>query len=142
MRIPNSTHLAQPWRIHDLVPDFTLEDVWALPISGDAGDFDRFIGLMVSGDETLLAQAGLPARLLWELRDRLGAWFDLGRIKVAVPGPGLPIPGTASARWGSGCPVISAAPPTTCASRASRCDPCSGRPTSSPPSSPTAPCTA
>jgi hypothetical protein len=31
VRLPDSTHAARPWRIHELTPDFRLEDVWALP---------------------------------------------------------------------------------------------------------------
>ena len=31
MRLPNSAHTSQPWRIHELAADFQLEDVWALP---------------------------------------------------------------------------------------------------------------
>jgi hypothetical protein len=37
----------------------------------------------------------LPARTLWRIRDRLGAWFDLGRISKPEDGSGaLPIPGS------------------------------------------------
>ena len=39
MRIPNSAHESRPWRIREIVPDFELEDVWALPAYGGAGDF-------------------------------------------------------------------------------------------------------
>lgn len=41
--------------------------------------------------------APLPARVLWHVRDRLGAWFGLGRIAAPVEGDGgraLAIPGT------------------------------------------------
>ena len=34
MKLPNAEHECRPWRIHELVPDFTLEDVWALPDAG------------------------------------------------------------------------------------------------------------
>ena len=27
MRLPNSAHTSRPWRIHELTPDFRLEDV-------------------------------------------------------------------------------------------------------------------
>ena len=38
MRIPNERHLALDLRIHEIVPDFTLEDVWLLPgIEGHGG---------------------------------------------------------------------------------------------------------
>lgn len=96
MRVPNQTQVSQPWRIHEVVPDFTLEDVWVLPgISGDATDFTRALELMTTSDPA--HSAGLPARFLWRARDLLGRWFDLGGISAARDSaePGLPIPGTA-----------------------------------------------
>ena len=38
MRLPRSAHTARPWRIHELAPDFRVEDVWALPARGGSGD--------------------------------------------------------------------------------------------------------
>lgn len=97
-RQPNSTHESQPWRIHEIVPDFTLEDVWALPAQGGEDGFSSLLALIASVDP---AHADSPAtRFLWLARDRLGAWFDLGRIRVPAgggtdaPAGGLPIPGT------------------------------------------------
>jgi hypothetical protein len=93
MRLPNSAHESVDWRIREIVPDFVLEDVWALPAQGGIEDFDDLIELGASAD---LANAdSLPTRALWRLRDRLGAWFDLGRISAPdeVVGEGkLPIP--------------------------------------------------
>jgi hypothetical protein len=34
MRLPNTAHTSQPWRIHELTRDFRLEDVWDLPGTG------------------------------------------------------------------------------------------------------------
>jgi hypothetical protein len=95
-RIPNSEHESRPWRIREIVPDFTLEDVWALPVEGSAADFPKLIEMLGSLDP---AQADSSAtRFLWQLRDRLGAWFGLGRITVPAGDDGaarkLPIPGT------------------------------------------------
>jgi Protein of unknown function (DUF2867) len=94
MRLPNSEHESRPWRIREIASDFTLEDVWALPAHGGAEDFQALLELLVSSD---MAEAeSLPTRVLWRLRDRLGSWFDLGRIsapvdsnaegKLAIPG--------------------------------------------------------
>ena len=93
MRLPKSAHESGPWRIHEIVPDFTLEDVWALPVHGGPDDFPKLLELGTSLDP---ANAdSLPARALWRIRDRLGAWFDLGRISEPDDGEqGLPIPGT------------------------------------------------
>jgi hypothetical protein len=99
MRLPNAVHESRPWRIHDIVPDFILEDVWALPVHGGAEDFQRVLQLAVSGDLTNFSTS-LPARLLWRLRDLLGSWFGLGEISAPITsdrdgGAGkLPIPGT------------------------------------------------
>lgn len=93
MRIPNAEHESRPWLIREIVPDFKLEDVWALPAEGRAEDFDKALELIASGDP---ATAGSPAsRFLWVLRDRLGKWFNLGRItEPAGRQDGeLPIPG-------------------------------------------------
>jgi hypothetical protein len=97
-RIPSSEHERRPWRIREVVPDFRLEDVWALPVEGGAEDFAKLLAMAGSLDPAH-ADSG-AARFLWELRDRLGAWFGLGRIVVpagggsGAPGDGLPIPGT------------------------------------------------
>src|SRR6476659_7637167 len=98
MRLPNAAHESRPWRIREIAPDFTLEDVWALPVHGGAEDFQTLLELMVASDP---ANAGsLPTRVLWGVRDRLGSWFDLGRISAPIgSGQGdatgkLPIPGT------------------------------------------------
>jgi hypothetical protein len=97
MRLPNAAHESRPWRIRAIVPDFILEDVWALPAQGGAADFPMLLELMADSDP---ANAdSLPTRFLWRLRDRLGSWFDLGGISAPVEdggdgAGGLPIPGT------------------------------------------------
>ncbi len=98
MRLPNAAHESRPWRIREIAPDFTLEDVWALPVHGGAEDFQTLLEVGVSLD---MAKAGsLPARVLWRLRDRLGSWFGLGRISASInrgrddAAGKLPIPGT------------------------------------------------
>jgi Protein of unknown function (DUF2867) len=97
MRIPNVAHESLPWRIHDIVPDFRLEDVWALPVHGGAEDFQALLEMTASANPAEMES--LPTRVLWDLRDRLGSWFGLGRISAAIDsGPGgaadnLAIPG-------------------------------------------------
>ena len=96
-RIPNSVHEAEPWRIHRILPDFTLEDVWALPATGGPDDFPDLLEMVASLDPAH-AESG-PARALWQLRDRLGSWFDLDPISTADgeasdPAAALAIPGT------------------------------------------------
>ncbi len=98
-RIPDSEHEAQPWRIHEIVPDFTLEDVWALPVEGGADEFPAFLEMAGALDPT--EADSRATRALWQLRDLLGRWFGLGEIHVedgagAARGEELPIPGTAA----------------------------------------------
>jgi Protein of unknown function (DUF2867) len=95
MRLPNAVHESGSWRIREIVPDFILEDVWALPAQGGAEDFSELLELMASSDPA--TADSLPARFLWSLRDRLGRWLDLGRISAPVDREAearLPIPGT------------------------------------------------
>ena len=98
MRLPNSAHESHPWRIHEIAPDFTLEDVWALPAHGGAEDFQVLLDRTVSSDPA--NAKSLPTRVLWRVRDRLGIWFGLGRISAPIDGGRdhaagkLPIPGT------------------------------------------------
>jgi hypothetical protein len=73
MSLPPEAHTSKPWRIHELTPDFRLEDVWALPTPGGPDDFPKLIEGMRSGDP---AQGGSPAaRALWAIRWKLGEWF-------------------------------------------------------------------
>jgi hypothetical protein len=98
MRLPNSAHETRPWRIREIAPDFTLEDVWALPVYGGAQDFQTLLEVMTSGN--LADSESLPTRVLWRVRDRLGSWFGLGRISAPIDSGRddakgkLPIPGT------------------------------------------------
>src|SRR3954451_428422 len=77
MRLPDSAHYSHHWRIHELVPDFRLEDVWALPTPGGPGDFPRLVQGFAETDE---AQSGSRAvRALFAIRWKLGellGWDD------------------------------------------------------------------
>jgi hypothetical protein len=96
MRLPNSAHESGPWRVREIVPDFTLEDVWALPVHGGADDFPALLEQVAASDPA--HAESLPTRLLWQMRDRLGSWLDLGRIAAPTDSGSaagkLPIPGT------------------------------------------------
>lgn len=95
MKLLKAEHECRPMRIHDLVPDFPLEDVWALPMRGGPDEFQDLLDLAGSFDPAQ-AESG-PTRFLWNLRDRLGAWFGLGEISAPVDEDGagdLAIPGT------------------------------------------------
>jgi hypothetical protein len=100
MRLPNAAHETRPWRIREIAPDFTLEDVWAFPAHGGAEDFQTLLEVMTSGLSDPANWESLPTRVLWRVRDRPGSWFGLGRISAPIDSGGddaadkLPIPGT------------------------------------------------
>jgi hypothetical protein len=76
-RLPETAHTAQPWRIHELAPDFALEDVWALPTPGGPDDFPRLVELVSAGDPAQGSSRVVAA--LFALRWKLGAllgWDD------------------------------------------------------------------
>ncbi|MBA3622819.1 MAG: DUF2867 domain-containing protein [Euzebyales bacterium] len=78
MRLPSTAHLSRPWRIHELTPDFKLEDVWALPTPGGPGELARLVSQFVSGDD-FPQGAPLVVRALWEARMKIGGllgWDD------------------------------------------------------------------
>lgn len=75
MSLPHAAHITHPWRIHEIVPDFRLEDVWALPTPGRADEFPILVEGFASADPTqTLSHA---ARALWSLRWKLGGLFGL-----------------------------------------------------------------
>jgi Protein of unknown function (DUF2867) len=97
VRVPNAVHETHAWRIREIVPDFTLEDVWALPVHGEADEFESLLDVMSSLD--FPSASSLPTRVLWRTRDCLGHWFALGRVSSATDRPEetigqRPIPGT------------------------------------------------
>src|SRR3984957_3623670 len=74
-RLPNAAHSSQPWRIHAIVPDFRLEDVWKLPTPGRAEEFPLLVEGLVSGDPQ--QSSSRAARALWSLRWKLGDLLGL-----------------------------------------------------------------
>ena len=73
-RLPNNAHSSRPWRIHEIVPDFRLEDVWALPTPGGPDDFHLLVEGLAGGDPAAQSSSRV-ARMLWAIRWKLGALF-------------------------------------------------------------------
>jgi hypothetical protein len=75
-RLPDSAHSAYPWAIHQVAPDFELEDVWALPVTAGPDDFPKVVDRFCRLDE----RSSPPVvRALWAIRWKLGAllgWDD------------------------------------------------------------------
>jgi Protein of unknown function (DUF2867) len=79
VRLPDSAHTSRPWRIHQLTPDFGLEDVWALPTPGGAEDFPRLVELFAS-----FRPGSTPVRALFAIRWKLGALLGLDRPETGL----------------------------------------------------------
>lgn len=77
MRLPNTAHTSHPWRIHELTPDFRVEDVWALRTPGGPDDFRRLVEVVVTGDPE--RSEPRAARTLWAIRWKLGELFGWDR---------------------------------------------------------------
>ena len=77
MRLPDGAHAAQPWRIHEIAPDFRLEDVWQVPGTGGPEDFPRLVQRMASSDPSQNPSSAI--RALFEIRWRIGKVFGWDR---------------------------------------------------------------
>lgn len=76
-RLPVAAHTGQPWRIHEIAPDFTVEDVWTLPTPGGPHELPRLLrAVRAELDEPTLPAA---ARALVAARQRLGTLLRLDR---------------------------------------------------------------
>jgi hypothetical protein len=71
MRLPQTAHTSRPWRIHELTPDFQVEDVWALPTPGGPDELPRLVSQMGS---SRFPPEGAPriVHALWEARWKIG----------------------------------------------------------------------
>lgn len=74
MRLPKTAHTSRPWRIHDITPDFHVEDVWALPTPGGPGQLPALVEQFFASD--FPDGAPLIVRGLWEARWKIGALFN------------------------------------------------------------------
>jgi len=53
MKLPDAAHASRPWRIHQLAPDFDLEDVWQLPWRGGPHDFGGKEFIIATRDDSM-----------------------------------------------------------------------------------------
>jgi hypothetical protein len=85
MRLSNIAHESHDWRIHELAPDFKLEDAWALPAQGSVGDFATLLEVMASIDPA--AGASRATRALFGVRYRVGEWLGWDDVPqpLAIP---------------------------------------------------------
>jgi hypothetical protein len=81
-RLPDSAHTGRPWRIHELTPDFHLEDVWALPTPGGPDDFPRLVRSIAAGDPA--RGSSRLTRLLWAIRWQTGRLLGWDRPEAGL----------------------------------------------------------
>lgn len=85
MRLPDAEHTTRPWRIHEIAPDFRVEDVWAYRTPGAGpGDFPVML-------DALRAAGGLHenppvVKLLFAVRWKLGALFGWDQPEHGLAG--------------------------------------------------------
>jgi hypothetical protein len=81
MRLSDTAHTSRPWRIHELAPDFRLEDVWALPTPGGPDDFPALVRLFATFDPK---ESSVVVRVLFAIRWKLGELLHLDRPEAGV----------------------------------------------------------
>ncbi|GAA0939974.1 DUF2867 domain-containing protein [Nonomuraea longicatena] len=86
MKLPKTAHTAHAWRIHELTPDFRVQDVWSFRTPGAGpGDFPAMLTAMRATGG--LRDQSRPVRLLFALRWRIGAllgWDDPARAAASL----------------------------------------------------------
>ena len=77
MKLPDTAHTSRPWRIHDIAPDFRLEDVWGVPAPGEPDEFPRAVEAILSSDPSQSRSRAVRTlfALRWKLGELLG-WDD------------------------------------------------------------------
>ena len=89
MSLPETKHTSRPWRIHEIAPDFRLEDVWALDTPGGPAELPRLAKTFASTDLRRLPRG---ARLLFDIRLKVGellGWDRPGAGAGSGAGPTL-----------------------------------------------------
>src|SRR6266496_6268682 len=82
-RLAEATHTEQPWRIHEIASDFSVEDVWSFRTPGGGpDDFPTMLAAMRAAGG--LAEQTRPARFLFAVRWKLGALFGWDKPSAGV----------------------------------------------------------
>lgn len=72
-RLPASEFLDRPWRIHEFLDGFEVEDVWTVDATGTLEDFPRVVGLVTTADTE--ESSSRAVRLLFAARWKIGGWL-------------------------------------------------------------------
>jgi hypothetical protein len=82
MKTDAKTHQSRPFRVHALVPDFKIIDVWRFELGEGEGGFDRLVPIIWA------AAAEVERSVLGRLRLALGRAFGWDRAPFSRPIPG------------------------------------------------------
>jgi hypothetical protein len=83
LKLPDTAHTSRPWRIHELAPDFQLEDVWAMPTPGGVHHFPRLVQMTASLDP--LRSPSRAVRTLFAIRFKVGDLFGWDERDPSLP---------------------------------------------------------
>jgi len=82
-QLSKAEHAALPWRVHDLLPDIPVEDVWRFPLElGPGDDLETFRTQMTAAVDGM--NKGSPMALLLRLRLAIGRLFGWDRKETDV----------------------------------------------------------
>jgi hypothetical protein len=81
-RLPSGAHTDRPWRIHEIASGFRLEDVWALPVHGEEGEFPVLVEGFAAGDPA--QSTSRLARALWTIRWKVGELLGLDEAEAGL----------------------------------------------------------
>ncbi|MCP2339445.1 DUF2867 domain-containing protein [Actinomadura rupiterrae] len=87
MRLPLEAHTDRPWRIHEIAPDFLVEDVWSYRTPG-AGpdDFPQMIAALDALGGLDNPKQHPAVRFLFAVRWKLGALLGWDKPKTGLAG--------------------------------------------------------
>lgn len=80
-RLPDTEFSSRPWRIHEVTPDFAVEDVWALPTFGRHDELDRLVRGFTSGTRD---ESARTYRALFAARWAIGRVLGWDRAEHGV----------------------------------------------------------
>ena len=83
MKVVKQEHIKYPWKVHNLLKDFKVEDIWLLPIDLDEDhNLNDVLGQLIETKKKI-SGAGLVGKL-YDLRLYLGNIFNWDNKKVST----------------------------------------------------------
>lgn len=83
MKVTKQEHIKYPWKVHNLLKDFRVEDIWLLPIDLDPDHTLNDVLEQLIKTKKKISEAGLVGKL-FHLRLYLGNIFNWDNEKVST----------------------------------------------------------